>query len=229
MARDGTSLIWSPRSNISLYGFTADAVMHEQLGVNIALGTDSPQIFSVPGFAMHHEMALYVEVGMSPYDVLEIATRKPAEYFGAADTFGTVEVGKQADLILLTANPLDDIANASRRAGVMLGGRWYAEAEIQRRLDDFGEKVLALYAAGGSLVFEVERLISIRTLPDLRHHLRQDSHQLVFGESALPHDSLCSLRELRMAENRPNRPTTTLRQRDVLHVVRRVRQTMSQR
>ncbi len=105
-------------------------------GARIALGTDSPQIFSVPGFAMHHEMALYVEVGMTPYEVLEIGTRRPAEYFDAADVFGTVAVDRRADLILLTANPLDDIANLQRRAGVMVGGRWLPEADIQSRLTE---------------------------------------------------------------------------------------------
>ena len=92
-------------------------------GANIALGTDSPQIFSVPGFAIHHEMGLYVDIGMTPYDVLEIWTRRPAEYFNATDDFGTVAVGQRADLIVLTANPLENVADAARRAGVMLNGR----------------------------------------------------------------------------------------------------------
>ena len=105
-------------------------------GVKIAAGTDSPRTFSVPGFANHHEMAIYVDVGMSPYDALETATRKPAKYFGATDEFGTVAVGLRADLILLTANPIDDIANATSRVGVMVDGRWFAEDEIQRRLDE---------------------------------------------------------------------------------------------
>ena len=103
-------------------------------GANIALGTDSPQIFSVPGFAMHHEMAFYLEIGMTPYEVLEIATRKPAEYFDATEDFGTVAVGRRADLLLLTANPLDDIANVTNPAGVVVNGRWLPEAEIQSRL-----------------------------------------------------------------------------------------------
>ena len=103
-------------------------------GANIALGTDSPQIFSVPGFAMHHEMALYVDIGMTPYEVLEIATRRPAEYFGAADDFGTIAVDRRADLVLLTANPLDDIAHAAARAGVMVNGRWITADAIDQRL-----------------------------------------------------------------------------------------------
>ncbi len=106
-----------------------------QGGAKIALGTDSPQIFSVPGFAMHREMALYVELGMTPYEVLEIATRRPAEYFNAVDKFGMVAEGQRADLLLLTANPLDDIGNVARRAGVMLNGSWFSEEEIQSRLE----------------------------------------------------------------------------------------------
>lgn len=103
-------------------------------GANIALGTDSPQTFSVPGFSAHREMRYYVDLGMTPYDVLEIATRKPAEYFGATADFGTVAVGRRADLLLLEANPLEDIARSERRGGVMIGGRWLPETEIQRRL-----------------------------------------------------------------------------------------------
>ena len=103
-------------------------------GASILLGTDSPQIFSVPGFAMHHEMALWVEIGMTPYEVIETGTRRVAEYFGATDDFGSVAVGHRADLLLLTANPIEDIANVSSRAGVMVHGRWISEGEIQDRL-----------------------------------------------------------------------------------------------
>ncbi len=109
------------------------AALHEG-GANIALGTDSPQIFSVPGFAMYHEMALYAEVGMTPYEVLEIGTRRPAEYFDAADQFGTIAVGRRADLILLEANPADDIGSVRNRVGVMVNGRWIPADEIERRL-----------------------------------------------------------------------------------------------
>ena len=107
--------------------------LHEG-GVPILLGTDSPQIFSVPGFSVHHEMALWVEIGMTPYEVLEAATRRVAEYLDAADDFGTIEIGRRADLLLLTANPIDDVANVARRAGVMVNGRWWSEAQIQERL-----------------------------------------------------------------------------------------------
>ena len=103
-------------------------------GASILVGTDSPQIFNVPGFAMHLEMRLWVEIGMSPYQVLEAATRRVAEYFDATDEFGSVAVGHRADLVLLTANPIEDIANVALRAGVMVHGRWMPEQQIQDRL-----------------------------------------------------------------------------------------------
>ena len=107
--------------------------LHEG-GVPIVLGTDSPQTFSVPGFSVHHEMALWVEVGMTPYEVLEAGTRRAAEYFDALDDFGTIEIGRRADLLLLTANPIDDVANVARRGGVMVNGNWWPEDRIQERL-----------------------------------------------------------------------------------------------
>ena len=108
-------------------------------GVRVYLGTDSPQIFSVPGFSIHREMRLYVEVGLTPYDVLESGTRMVAEYFDAASDFGTVEVGKRADLLLLEGNPLEDIGNVARRTGVMVNGYWMSEADIQQRLAEIAE------------------------------------------------------------------------------------------
>ena len=83
---------------------------------------------------MYHEMALYTEVGMTPYEVLDIGTRRPAEYFDATDQFGTVTVGRRADLILLSADPTDDINHIRNRVGVMVNGRWIPADEIERRL-----------------------------------------------------------------------------------------------
>lgn len=103
-------------------------------GVKILFGTDAPQLFSVPGFSIHREMQIMTASGMTPYEVMASGTRSVAEYFGAEKEFGTVEAGKRADLVLLEANPLADVANFSRRAGVMVRGRWLAESEIQKRL-----------------------------------------------------------------------------------------------
>ena len=103
-------------------------------GVPVLLGTDSPQLFSVPGFSIHREMRVMVESGMTPYQVLASGTRKVAEFYGATDEYGSVATGQRADLILLNANPLEDVAHLADRAGVMVKGRWLPESEIQERL-----------------------------------------------------------------------------------------------
>ena len=115
-------------------------------GVPILLGTDSPQIFSVPGFSLHRELALYVEAGLTPYEVLQSGTRAVAEHLGVADDFGTVEIGKRADLLLLQGNPFEDVGNVARRTGVMANGRWISEEEIQQRLAE----IAAEYAGPSS-------------------------------------------------------------------------------
>jgi len=79
-------------------------------GALIALGSDAPQFFNVPGFSIHHEMRMMVDAGLTPYEVLVTGTRMPAKYFEKEDEFGTVQEGRRADLILLEANPLEDIS-----------------------------------------------------------------------------------------------------------------------
>ena len=107
-------------------------------GAPLLMGTDSPQMFNVPGFALHREVAVMQEAGVAPYAVLESGTRNVARYarevLGEPDDFGTVAVGKRADLVLLDADPLADVGNLSRRAGVMVGGRWLPAAELEAGL-----------------------------------------------------------------------------------------------
>ncbi|MFN2571598.1 MAG: amidohydrolase family protein [Gemmatimonadales bacterium] len=103
-------------------------------GCPIAVGTDSPQLYSVPGFSIHREMASMAAAGLTPQQILDEATRQVARYFGAEQEFGSVSPGQRADLLLLDGNPLSDLANVRRRAGVMVSGRWLPEAEIQARL-----------------------------------------------------------------------------------------------
>ena len=104
-------------------------------GAGILFGTDSTQRFNVPGFSVHRELKRMVEAGMPTFAVLASATRDPGAYFKNEDDFGTVAVGQRADLVLVDANPLDDVANFARRAGVMVRGKWYPESDIQSRLD----------------------------------------------------------------------------------------------
>ena len=113
-------------------------------GVGILLGSDAPQQFNVPGFSIHHEMKRMADAGMSQYEILKSGTANVGQYFKAQDDFGTIAVGKRADLILLDGNPLQDLANAERRSGVMIRGRWIPEADIQSRL----RQIAAAYEKG---------------------------------------------------------------------------------
>ena len=109
-------------------------------GVGILMGTDSPQIFSVPGFSLHREMEAMADAGMSPREILESGTRNVGEYFQRFDTFGTVAVGRRADLLPLNSNPLSDVSNVADRAGVMFRGRWLSEERIQARLEEIANE-----------------------------------------------------------------------------------------
>ncbi|MGH7672943.1 MAG: amidohydrolase family protein [Gemmatimonadales bacterium] len=104
-------------------------------GCPIALGTDSPQLFSVPGFSIHRELASMAAAGLTPYQILTTGTRNVARYFGAEREFGTVAAGQRADLLLVNANPLAHVGNVARRAGVMVNGRWLSEPDIRARLE----------------------------------------------------------------------------------------------
>lgn len=110
----------------------------------ILMGTDSPQLFNVPGFALHRELAVMSEAGMSNYDILRSGTapvgKYVADHLGLDGAFGTVASGQRADLLLLNANPLDDLANLMDRAGVMVRGRWTSGEEIEERLTALAAK-----------------------------------------------------------------------------------------
>jgi imidazolonepropionase-like amidohydrolase len=118
------------------------------VGAPLLMGTDSPQIFSVPGFSLHRELALAASAGLTPYQVLESGTRNVGRY--AAEElkldgrFGTVSTGQRADLVLLDANPLDDIGNLTRRSGVMVRGRWVSAEDIRTGLEELAARYSAV-------------------------------------------------------------------------------------
>jgi imidazolonepropionase-like amidohydrolase len=101
-------------------------------GVKILMGTDAPQQFSIPGFSLHRELQRMRDAGMTPYQILVSGTRNVGEYF--KDASGTIEPGKRADLVLLSANPLTDIANVEKIEGVIVRGRWLPRIELDARL-----------------------------------------------------------------------------------------------
>ncbi len=108
--------------------------LHEA-DAGLLLGTDAAQSYHIPGFSIHEELALLVEAGLTPYEALEAGTRNAASVLGKVDEFGTIETGMRADLILLEADPLEDVGNVQKRAGVMLRGRWLPESRLQAMLE----------------------------------------------------------------------------------------------
>jgi len=105
-------------------------------GVQFLAGTDVLNPFCFPGFSLHDELALLNGAGLTPMEAIQAATRGAADYLGILDSFGTVEKGKTADLVVLDANPLDDIHNTQKIAGVMIGGRYLPKASLEKMLGD---------------------------------------------------------------------------------------------
>jgi imidazolonepropionase-like amidohydrolase len=105
-------------------------------GVPILAGTDTAAGVRVyPGFSLHEELELLVQAGLTPMEALQAATRNAGKYLGLADT-GTIEKGKRADLVLLDANPLAEIKNTRQIQSVVLAGRYFSRADLDRLLAD---------------------------------------------------------------------------------------------
>jgi imidazolonepropionase-like amidohydrolase len=109
-------------------------------GVMLLAATDVGIPTLVPGISLHQELVLLVEAGLTPLEAIRAATVNPAHVLGLADSLGTIEAGKIADLVLLEANPLADISNTQRIRAVVADGRLYRRADLDKFLAD----VLAL-------------------------------------------------------------------------------------
>ena len=152
-AAPGQRLNWSPMLNryrnawsgsrelVSRYldravelEYAMTAAFH-RAGVPLMTGTDSEGLGAQPGFSLHTELELLVHCGLSPLEALQAATSVPARELRIADSVGSVEPGKVADLVLLDADPLADIGNTRRIAGVMRAGRWIPQSAAQAMLD----------------------------------------------------------------------------------------------
>jgi imidazolonepropionase-like amidohydrolase len=109
-------------------------LMHKA-GVPFLAGTDTPPgVYIFPGFSLHEELQRFVAAGFTPLEALQTATLNPVRFFQMEKQLGTVETGKLADLVLLDANPLEDIANTQKIAAVMMNGRYFSRADLRKLL-----------------------------------------------------------------------------------------------
>ena len=131
--------MWAQQDDLGEYIWQGWAQMVRglhQAGVPLMVGTDLmvPGIF--PGYAVHEEMAIWQEAGIPPVDVLRSATLIPARFMGLGDRLGSVSPGKTASLVLVRANPLDDIRNAQQIESVFLRGQYFAREALTGLLDE---------------------------------------------------------------------------------------------
>ena len=108
----------------------------QKAGVGILAGTDDVNPYCFPGFSLHDELALLVEAGLTPMQALQAATLNPAKFLNKVKSLGTVEEGKLADLVLLDANPLEDIRNTTRINAVVVNGRFLSRKDLDHILAD---------------------------------------------------------------------------------------------
>lgn len=126
----------TPENRARLMAFRSALIMEMQAqGVGLLLGADAPQVNNIPGIATHEELAAVVKAGLTPYQALVSGTRNVAVYLGTEADTGTIAAGKEANLLVLDANPLDDISNSMKRAGVVLDGVWHSRASLDARLE----------------------------------------------------------------------------------------------
>lgn len=137
----------SKRQQLAAPGYTAERALAlialrrelvkalHDAGAGLLLGSDAPQVFNVPGFSLHREIASMIAAGLTPYQVLRTGTANPAEFFGATREFGTVREGLAADLLLVNGNPLESPELLARPLGVMVRGQWLDRATLDVRLE----------------------------------------------------------------------------------------------
>jgi hypothetical protein len=143
---------WEPKNLTPMN--RSDSIAHAQLfereltmlktlyttGVRMIAGTDASPVRNViPGFSLHDELALYVRAGFSPYNALRTATINAALFLGRDHELGTIEKGKLADLVLLDANPLEDIRNTQKINAVIINGRLLNRTTLNQLLNNADE------------------------------------------------------------------------------------------
>jgi imidazolonepropionase-like amidohydrolase len=141
--------VWNPTNDFRFNDRTADDVAigkklfqkelevvgaMKRAGVGILAGTDTQNPYCFPGFSLHDELVWLVRAGLTPLEALQAATVNGARFMNRDKELGTIEKGKLADMVLLDANPLEDIANTKKIWGVVFGGKFYSRAALDEML-----------------------------------------------------------------------------------------------
>jgi imidazolonepropionase-like amidohydrolase len=104
-------------------------------GVKLLAGSDAMMPGLIAGFSLHGELREFVDIGLTPYQALRTATTNPFEYLGESDK-GMIALDQRSDLLLVEANPLEDVSAASKIAGVLMRGQWFPAENIDRRMKE---------------------------------------------------------------------------------------------
>ena len=113
--------------------------VHEK-GIKIMAGTDTPIFFLTPGLSLHEELAVLVEAGLSPLEALKSATTNPAAYFNLEKELGKIAINNWADLVILDANPLEDINNTKQINAVIKQGKYFNRGQLDILLKTLTKK-----------------------------------------------------------------------------------------
>jgi len=136
--------VWASQTDIPAVIWQSMAAFVRELheaGVTLLVGTDLTFPGIIPGYAVHEEMAIWQEAGITPADVLRSATLVPARFMGLEERLGSIAAGKSASMVLLRANPLQDVRNAQQIEGVFLRGKHYSREDLDRLLAEARELV----------------------------------------------------------------------------------------
>lgn len=198
MPRDIASS-WDPKADTFLKAKTADdwalskKVFSKELeivgamqraGVPILAGTDTLNPFCFPGFSLHDELGLLVQSGLTPLQALQAATLQPARFLGREKDFGTIAPGKIADLVLLDANPLDDIGNTRTISAVVFGGKLFSRSSLDEMLAKI--EVLASRKPVGDVLLKTIREQNVEAAIKQYYDLKTTEPNVYdFGEGAL--------------------------------------------
>jgi imidazolonepropionase-like amidohydrolase len=190
---------WEPKADIFLRYKTADdwalskKVFRKELeivgamqraGVQILAGTDTLNPFCFPGFSLHDELGLLVQSGLTPMQALQAATLNPARFLGREKDFGMIAEGQIADLVLLDANPLDDIGNTKKISAVVVGGKFLPRASLHEMLARI--EVLAKRKPVGDVLLKTIQEQNVEAAIKQYYHLKTTQPNVYdFGEGPL--------------------------------------------